>query len=381
MPTILLACTPALVFSVLFVRSYLREPRQFRNALYLLAALSSLLVAAIVLLRDLTWLILLVVVPVLLLPLVAVVLLIINGVVVTRREGRSVVNALPFMLATFILVLYVSFPILVSLGEPGWLMALGELFVLEGLWFSFTLVALLLYSWLYRHLPRKRTYDYIVIHGAGLVGTRPSPLLAGRLDKGIKLWHGQGERGVIVVSGGQGPDEVVSEAEAMHAYLVRQGVPRRSSSMRTARGIPWRTCGTPRSSWTGVRPAGRIAVPWSQATSMCSAVSSMPGGWASPRMVSAAERVGGTGPRPSYASSSPSRGSTAAPTSSSHACGASLPSCVCCRHATRAHNQRAPSGPRPGFLSLPTGECAPQPDDEHLHVRIEVGREEVGALF
>lgn len=198
MPTILLACTPALVFSVLFVRSYLREPRQFRNALYLLAALSSLLVAAIVLLRDLTWLILLVVVPVLLLPLVAVVLLIINGVVVTRREGRSVVNALPFMLATFILVLYVSFPILVSLGEPGWLMALGELFVLEGLWFSFTLVALLLYSWLYRHLPRKRTYDYIVIHGAGLVGTRPSPLLAGRLDKGIELWHGQGERGVIL---------------------------------------------------------------------------------------------------------------------------------------------------------------------------------------
>lgn len=87
------------------------------------------------------------------------------------------------------------------------------------------MVALLLYSWLYRHLPRKRTYDYIVIHGAGLVGTRPSPLLAGRLDKGIELWHGQGERGVIVVSGGQGPDEVVSEAEAMHAYLVRQGVP------------------------------------------------------------------------------------------------------------------------------------------------------------
>ena len=38
-------------------------------------------------------------------------------------------------------------------------MAIVGLFVFEGLWFSFTLVALLLYSWLYRTLPRKRVYE------------------------------------------------------------------------------------------------------------------------------------------------------------------------------------------------------------------------------
>ena len=48
---------------------------------------------------------------------------------------------------------------------------------------------------------------------------------AGRLDKGIELWRRQDKRGRIVVSGGQGADEVVSEAAAMHAYLVRNGVP------------------------------------------------------------------------------------------------------------------------------------------------------------
>lgn len=225
MRTILFAYVPALMFAMLFVRSYLREPRQFRNALYLLSAVVCLLVASIALLRDQTWLILLVLVLATLLPFASVVLLVINGIIVVRREGLSLTSALPFLLAVLIVALYVSLPLLTGLGGPGWLVALGELFVFEGLWFSFTFVALFLYSWLYRRLPRKRTYDYIVIHGAGLVGTRPSPLLAGRLDKGVELWRSQGERGVIIVSGGQGPDEEVSEAQAMHGYLVRQGVP------------------------------------------------------------------------------------------------------------------------------------------------------------
>ena len=326
----LFACAPALVFSALFVRSYLREPRQFRNALYLLAALSSLLMAAIVLLREHTWLILLVFVLVLLFPLVAAVLLVINGVVVTRREGRSMVNALPFMLAAFILVLYLSFPVLMSLGGPRWLVDVGELFVIEGLWFSFTLVALFLYSWLYRHLPRKRTYDYIVIHGAGLVGDRPSPLLAGRLDKGSELWRDQERRGVIIVSGGQGPDEVVSEAEAMHGYLVRQGIPEESILDEDRSRNTMENHGSRRSSWMPTRRADPTAALWSRVTSTCSGASNTPAGWVSPQMALAARPVGGTGPRPSSVSSPPSRGSTTVPTSSSRACGALPCSCGFC---------------------------------------------------
>lgn len=225
MSTILFACLPALIFFALFVRSYRHEPRQFHNALYLLAAVICLFAAGIVLLRDQVWFVLLVFLLVLLFPLVAAVLLVTNGITVTRREGLSMTSALPFMLAALILVLYISLPVLSNLGGPRWLVALGELFMFEGLWFSFTLVALFLYSWLYRRLPRRRRYDYIIIHGAGLVGAAPSPLLAGRLDKGIELWRDQGGQGTIVVSGGQGPDEVVSEAQAMHGYLVHHGVP------------------------------------------------------------------------------------------------------------------------------------------------------------
>lgn len=222
---VLRAYAPAIVFGGLFVRSYLREPRQFRNALYLLAAVGCALVSSIVMLRNQIWLILLVVALIVLFPLLASVLLIMNGVIVLRREGLSLASLLPILLAVFIVALYVSFPLTVDFNGPRWLMAIAGLFVFEGLWFSFTLVALLLYSWLYRTLPRKRVYDYIIIHGAGLSGDRPTPLLAGRLDKGIELWRRQDKRGRIVVSGGQGADEVVSEAAAMHAYLVRNGVP------------------------------------------------------------------------------------------------------------------------------------------------------------
>ena len=88
---------------------------------------------------------------------------------------------------------------------------------------SFT--ALLLYSWLYRSLPRKRQYDFIVIHGAGLNGTELTPLLRGRVDRAYDLWIKQEKRGIFIPSGGQGSDEEISEAEAMARYLRSREVP------------------------------------------------------------------------------------------------------------------------------------------------------------
>ena len=66
--------------------------------------------------------------------------------------------------------------------------------------------------------------DSIVVLGAGLVGERPSRALAYRLDRAVELWQ-QRPTIPIVVSGGQGPDEVIPEAEAMERYLRAKGVP------------------------------------------------------------------------------------------------------------------------------------------------------------
>ena len=72
--------------------------------------------------------------------------------------------------------------------------------------------------------------DYLIILGCGIRddGT-PMPLLAGRVDRALAFYRKQleqtGKAPVFVPSGGQGPDEVISEAESMRNYLVAQGVP------------------------------------------------------------------------------------------------------------------------------------------------------------
>ncbi|MEE3468170.1 MAG: YdcF family protein [Eubacterium sp.] len=71
--------------------------------------------------------------------------------------------------------------------------------------------------------------DYIIILGCGIRkdGTL-TPLLRGRVDAALKFEKKQfkktGKHAIFVPSGGQGPDEVISEGEAMERYLLEQGV-------------------------------------------------------------------------------------------------------------------------------------------------------------
>ena len=217
---------PAVIPGVLFVYSFIKEPRQFRNALFLFATLAWSSILLVLRLNNFI-LGLILVTLVLLTPFLTIGFLLINTIVVVRNNGFSLTSMLPFLMAGF-LVLLIASPTIVNYFDPDVrhiiVFVLG-LFTLEGLWFSFTFMALLFYSWVYRLLPRRRQYDYIIIHGAGLDGPRPTPLLAGRIDKALELWKKQHQRGKFVVSGGQGSDEVVSEAQAMRDYLLEKGVP------------------------------------------------------------------------------------------------------------------------------------------------------------
>ncbi|USB33411.1 YdcF family protein [Paenibacillus sp. YPG26] len=65
--------------------------------------------------------------------------------------------------------------------------------------------------------------DYVVILGSGLKGTRLSLTLKQRLDASL-LYVNQHPEIPIIVSGGQGPGEDITEAAAMKKYLVSQGV-------------------------------------------------------------------------------------------------------------------------------------------------------------
>ena len=64
--------------------------------------------------------------------------------------------------------------------------------------------------------------DYAVVLGAQIHGTAPSRTLRERLDVGLAFLE-ENPDALLVVSGGQGSDEIVPEAQVMYDYLERQG--------------------------------------------------------------------------------------------------------------------------------------------------------------
>lgn len=67
------------------------------------------------------------------------------------------------------------------------------------------------------------TEDAVIVLGAGIHGDRVSVPLAYRLNAAIE-YHEKNPDALIVVTGGKGFQETITEAEAMEKYLVRRGV-------------------------------------------------------------------------------------------------------------------------------------------------------------
>ena len=66
--------------------------------------------------------------------------------------------------------------------------------------------------------------DAIVGLGAAVHGDKPSSVLKARLNGAVE-YAGKNPEALIIVSGGQGPQENLSEAEVMASYLIEKGIP------------------------------------------------------------------------------------------------------------------------------------------------------------
>lgn len=71
--------------------------------------------------------------------------------------------------------------------------------------------------------------DFIIILGCGIMNDgSPTPLLRGRIEKALEFYDRQlaagGKAPVFITSGGQGPDEVISESECIKRYLIKKGI-------------------------------------------------------------------------------------------------------------------------------------------------------------
>jgi len=65
--------------------------------------------------------------------------------------------------------------------------------------------------------------DTMIVLGCQIWGEGPSEMLQYRLENALKLYK-EGIAKHIIVSGGQGPDEIITEAKAMKKWFVKNGV-------------------------------------------------------------------------------------------------------------------------------------------------------------
>lgn len=95
------------------------------------------------------------------------------------------------------------------------------LWSLGGLWLlSFATVEYHLYHW---QAPTTAPAPYLLVLGSGLRGDHPSALLRSRLEQAKVILQRYPEM-LVVVSGGRGEDEQISEAQAMRQALLTAGI-------------------------------------------------------------------------------------------------------------------------------------------------------------
>nr|WP_042190476.1 YdcF family protein [Kibdelosporangium sp. MJ126-NF4]CEL19372.1 hypothetical protein [Kibdelosporangium sp. MJ126-NF4]CTQ94829.1 hypothetical protein [Kibdelosporangium sp. MJ126-NF4] len=150
--------------------------------------------------------------------------LVFNGLEMLRRESRSLGNLLSFITGLAIIALDISFVVGIGTGSSTLMSTLG-LGVIAAGYVGFFCASILLYSGLYSITLRGRQYSALIVLGARVIGDRVPKLLANRLDRGARIYLAQQAKPMLVVSGGQGEDEVTSEAAAMRKYLVHIGIP------------------------------------------------------------------------------------------------------------------------------------------------------------
>lgn len=151
--------------------------------------------------------------------------LLFNGKVMMQREGRRLGNLLSLLLSFAVFgIIGLLMKLAFSVYHPSFYMYYVTV-VLLFLYFAYIFMSYLTYAVLYHFIKVKYIPDFIIVLGSGLIGgDRVPPLLASRLDKGMDQYIKYGRSPKIIVSGGQGPDELVSEAAAMKKYLVEKGM-------------------------------------------------------------------------------------------------------------------------------------------------------------
>ncbi|MGE7113503.1 YdcF family protein [Lysinibacillus sp. NPDC047702] len=145
----------------------------------------------------------------------------INSKVLLEKEGRKVRNLLVavFGLSFFIMMIWYVFVIFMNTENEIWHILFFYAFLIFG-YTMFLYTSVMAYATIYHFTAIRYEPNFIIALGSGLIGDKVPPLLASRLDEAVRQYKKNGERPYIIVSGGQGTDEKVSEAYAMKNYII-----------------------------------------------------------------------------------------------------------------------------------------------------------------
>ncbi len=157
-------------------------------------------------------------------PATLILVFFVEGIRIIRHEGIKPANLLSMLFSALLCIYLAVWPVIGKLGKNT---AGATLYTIISFAAVYVLSLLAMYSLsavlnLF-HLKKKRNADYIVVLGAGIIGSRVTPLLAARIEKGIELLHCN-PNAVLIMSGGQGSGEDIPESKAMADYAVDKGV-------------------------------------------------------------------------------------------------------------------------------------------------------------
>lgn len=172
----------------------------------------------------LMFLCILAVIGVLAFPAALIIVFFIEGIRMIRHEGLKLSNMLSMLFSILLYGYLAVWPVIGNLEKNTWSTTLYAVISLS-VFYVLALLAMYSLSAILNliHLKKSRNADYIVVLGAGILGTKVTPLLAARIDRGIELLK-RNPNAVLLMSGGQGPGEDIPESEAMAAYALDHGV-------------------------------------------------------------------------------------------------------------------------------------------------------------
>ncbi len=154
-----------------------------------------------------------------------------SAVNLLRKEGRSKANLLSLLVGIGILLWLVLGMLSFKNVEINdvlsvIMLVVNTILLYLLLVFSNFILSSFIYG-IYRPVLRQ---DYIIVLGSGLMGgNKVTPLLAGRIDRALKVYRRQADKKksppMLIMSGGQGGDQQIAEGEAMKQYALEQGIP------------------------------------------------------------------------------------------------------------------------------------------------------------